>query len=110
MCNIVEEYANEKAEEAFKQGFEEGLEKSNFIRFFIEGYISYEDALEQIGDKELLDRLIRKWDPDFVKLTSAERASLKEACAEAARGEYSSHDEVWADINRDCSSGSDIEN
>ena len=56
MCNIVEAYANEKAAEAHAQGLEQGLEKIAYL--YVKGCISYDLALEQVGSKELLDRLI----------------------------------------------------
>lgn len=56
MCNIVEAYANEKAIEAHQQGLEQGLEK--IANLFVRGCISYDLALEQVGDKALLDKLI----------------------------------------------------
>ena len=76
MCNIVEAYANEKAAEAraqaheqgFEQGLEQGLEQGHeqgleqglekIAYLYVKGYISYDLALEQVGSKELLDRLI----------------------------------------------------
>lgn len=72
MCNIVEEYANEKAAEkaaeAHAQGLEQGLEQGHergleqglekIANLYVKGYISYDLALEQVGSKELLDRLI----------------------------------------------------
>ena len=72
MCNIVEAYANEKAAEAraqaHEQGFEQGLEQGHeqgleqglekIAYLYVKGYISYDLALEQVGSKELLDRLI----------------------------------------------------
>ena len=56
MCNIVEAYANEKAAEAHEKGLEQGLVK--IANLYVRGCISYDLALEQVGDKDLLDRLI----------------------------------------------------
>lgn len=60
MCNIVEAYANEKAAEAHEKGLEQGLEQGlvKIANLYVRGCISYDLALEQVGDKELLDRLI----------------------------------------------------
>lgn len=37
---------------------------------------------------ELVKRLVLAWDPDFTKLTTAEKAELDKAAAEMEAGEY----------------------
>ncbi len=49
MCNLSE-YIEEKGKEKGKQ--------EQVIKMYLEGDISYELALKQLGDKELLDKLI----------------------------------------------------
>lgn len=68
MCSIVEAYAKEKADEAYKQGFRQGLTRGltqgleqadgMLANLYIRGYISYEIALKEIGDKELFDKIV----------------------------------------------------
>lgn len=60
MCNLSD-YIEEKGiakglEKGLEKGREEGLEK--VANLYVKGYISYEVALEQVGDKKLLDKLI----------------------------------------------------
>lgn len=43
---------------------------------------------------EMVKKLVLAWDPDFTKLTPAERAQLEQAEAEMAAGEYISHEEI----------------
>ncbi|MCQ2421455.1 MAG: hypothetical protein MJ064_00480 [Lachnospiraceae bacterium] len=55
-----------------------------------------EDDLAVVN--HLVKKLILAWDPDYTKLTADERRDLEEAEAEAERGEYFSHEEVWSDL------------
>lgn len=60
MCSIVEAYVKEKVDEAYKQGFRQGLEQADGMvaNLYVRGYISYDIALKEIGDKELLDKFV----------------------------------------------------
>ena len=44
---------------------------------------------------ELVKKLIKAWDPDFTKVTEAERLILEKADEEMKHGEYFTDDEVW---------------
>ncbi len=41
---------------------------------------------------------ILAWDPDFTKATAEEKKKIDKADEELARGEYVSHEDVWADV------------
>ena len=43
---------------------------------------------------ELVKKLVLAWDPDFTKLTPAERAVLDEAAAEMESGDYVPHNAI----------------
>ena len=43
---------------------------------------------------ELIKKLVLAWDPDFTKVTPAERAKLEEAQREIENGETISHDAI----------------
>ena len=43
---------------------------------------------------ELVRKLVLAWDPDFTKVTPAERAAIDAAGKEMARGETVSHDAI----------------
>ena len=43
---------------------------------------------------ELVKKLVLAWDPDYTKLTPAERRSLEEADRQIARGETVSHEAI----------------
>jgi len=49
---------------------------------------------EQNFALEFIKKLVMAWDPDFTKLTSAERKVLEEADLEIRNGETVSHDEI----------------
>lgn len=59
------------------------------------------DLLEMLPDEyvaevnEYTKTIIKKWDPDYTKLTSSEKASLEAAEEEIKNGEVFSEDEVW---------------
>ena len=46
----------------------------------------------------LVKKLVRAWDPDFTKVTDAERARLDEAYDEMEAGEYIAEDDVWSEV------------
>ncbi len=60
------------------------------------------DLLEMLSDeyvaevKEFTKTLVKKWDPDYTKLTPSEKASLEEAEEEIKKGEVFSENEVWS--------------
>lgn len=56
MCNLSEYFEEKGIAKGLEKGREEGLEK--VANLYVKGYISYEVALEQVGDKKLLDKLI----------------------------------------------------
>jgi hypothetical protein len=43
---------------------------------------------------ELVKKLVLAWDPDFTKVTAAERAALETAEAEMAAGDYLTDSEI----------------
>lgn len=43
---------------------------------------------------ELVKKLVLAWDPDFVKITPAEKAELEQAEREFAAGEYVPHEAI----------------
>ena len=43
---------------------------------------------------EIIKRLVLAWDPDYTKLTPAERARLEAAELEFQRGEYVRHEDI----------------
>lgn len=43
---------------------------------------------------ELVKKLVLAWDPDFTKLTPAEKAELDKAAAEMEAGEYVPHNAI----------------
>ena len=43
---------------------------------------------------ELVKKLVLAWDPDFTKLTPAEKAELDKAAAEMESGEYVPHSAI----------------
>jgi len=49
---------------------------------------------EQNFALEFIKKLVLAWDPDFTKLTSAEKKVLEEANLEIRNGEIVSHDEI----------------
>ena len=49
---------------------------------------------EQNFALEFIKRLVIAWDPDFTKVTPAERAKLEEAQREIENGETISHDAI----------------
>jgi len=49
---------------------------------------------EQNFALEFIKKLVLAWDPDFTKLTSAEKEVLEEASLEIRNGETVSHDEI----------------
>ncbi len=49
---------------------------------------------EQNFALEFIKKLVLAWDPDFTKLTSAEKKVLEEASLEIRNGETVSHDEI----------------
>lgn len=49
---------------------------------------------EQNFALEFIKKLVLAWDPDFTKLTPAERAELEEARKEIENGETISHDAI----------------
>lgn len=49
---------------------------------------------EQNFALEFIKRLVLAWDPDFTKLTPAERAELEEAGKEIENGETISHEAI----------------
>lgn len=53
---------------------------------------------EQNFINEMIKRVVLAWDPDFTKLTPAERKRVEQAEQELENGEFLSHDEVWKDI------------
>ncbi len=55
--NPVDEYVNEKITELKKMQYEE-LVYGKVINLYVEGHITYDIALETVGDKDILDRLI----------------------------------------------------
>lgn len=44
---------------------------------------------------ELVKKLIVAWDPDFTKVTPAEKAALDAADKEMKNGQFYSEEEVW---------------
>lgn len=44
---------------------------------------------------EMIKRVVLAWDPDFTKLTPAERKRMEQAEQELENGEFLTHDEVW---------------
>ncbi len=52
-----------------------------------------EDELQTVN--ALLKMLVRSWDPDFSKVTPAEREKLERIEQEMNNGEYYSEEEVW---------------
>lgn len=54
---------------------------------------------EQNFINEMIKRVVLAWDPDFTKVTSAERKRLEEAEKEFENGEVFTHDDVWADLD-----------
>lgn len=53
---------------------------------------------EQNFINEMIKRVFLAWDPDFTKLTPAERKRVEQAEQELENGEFFSHDEVWNDV------------
>lgn len=53
---------------------------------------------EQNFINEMIKRVVLAWDPDFTKLTPAERKRIEQAEQELENGEILTHDEVWKDI------------
>lgn len=53
---------------------------------------------EQNFINEMIKRVVLAWDPDFTKLTPAERKRIEQAEQELENGEFLTHDEVWKDI------------
>ncbi len=49
---------------------------------------------EQSFALEFIKRLVLAWDPEFTKLTAAERAELEAAREEIENGETISHEEI----------------
>jgi len=50
---------------------------------------------------ELIKRLVLAWDPDYTKVTIAERESIKRAELEIENGEYFSDDEIgWDNLEK----------
>ena len=49
---------------------------------------------EQEFASQFIKRLVLAWDPDFTKVTPAERAELEEAKKEIENGETVSHDDI----------------
>jgi len=49
---------------------------------------------EQNFALEFIKKLVLAWDPNFTKLTSAEKKVLEEASLEIRNGETVSHDEI----------------
>lgn len=54
----------------------------------IAGMVDMLPEQEQNFALELVKRLVLAWDPDFTKLTEAEREAVDAAAAEMERGEY----------------------
>lgn len=54
---------------------------------------------EQNFINEMIKRVVLAWDPDFTKVTPAERKRLEEAEKEFENGEVFTHDDVWADLD-----------
>ena len=52
---------------------------------------------EQNFINEMIKRVVLAWDPDFTKLTPAERKRMEQAEQELENGEFLTHDEVWED-------------
>lgn len=50
---------------------------------------------EQNFINEMIKRVVLAWDPDFTKLTPAERKRMEQAEQELENGEFLTHDEVW---------------
>ena len=44
----------------------------------------------------IIKRLVLVWDPDYTKLTAAEKRSLKIADEEMENGEYFTKEEIWS--------------
>lgn len=44
----------------------------------------------------IIKRLVLAWDPDYTKLTAAEKRSLEIADKEMKNGEYFTKEEVWS--------------
>lgn len=49
---------------------------------------------EQNFALEFIRKLVLAWDPDFTKVTPAEKSELEEAAKEIERGETVSHDAI----------------
>lgn len=49
---------------------------------------------EQNFALEFIRKLVLAWDPDFTKITPAEKSELEEATKEIERGETVSHDAI----------------
>ena len=54
---------------------------------------------EQNFINEMIKRVVLAWDPDFTKVTPAERKRLEEAEKEFENDEVFTHDDVWADLD-----------
>lgn len=53
---------------------------------------------EQDFINEMIKRVVLAWDPDFTKVTLAEKQAMDVAEEELKNGEYYSHEDVWANI------------
>ena len=53
---------------------------------------------EQDFINEMIKRVVLAWDPDFTKVTPAEKQAMDVAEEELKNGEYYSHEDVWANI------------
>lgn len=53
---------------------------------------------ERVSIVENSKESILAWDPDFTKVTAEEKKKIDKADEELARGEYVSHEDVWADV------------
>lgn len=47
---------------------------------------------------EMIKKVVLAWDPDFTKLTPAEKKRMEQAERELENGEFLTHNEVWGDI------------
>lgn len=56
--------------------------------------------LEMLGVHTFVDSIIKRvvlvWDPDYTKLTAAEKRSLEIADKEMKNGEYFTKEEIWS--------------
>lgn len=64
--------------------------------------ISTAELLDVLPDEDFMEvdvlvkRFIKKWDPDFTKLTAGEKALMEKSDEEMRKGEYISEKEFWS--------------